>query len=52
MGIWCAKDYVQGKRYIVGCYKNATVCRNYFYDEDLCPKNICKCKRLRTITNE
>ncbi|EJT6159065.1 hypothetical protein ACSW9K_10380 [Clostridium perfringens] len=40
MVIWCAKDHAQGKSYIVGWYKNATVCRNYYYDEDWCPKNI------------
>ncbi|EPB8150734.1 hypothetical protein ACSXDL_02120 [Clostridium perfringens] len=40
MVIWCAKDHAQGKSYIVGYYKNATGCRNYYYDEELCPKNI------------
>lgn len=38
--IWVAKDPARGKSYIVGWYKNATVFRNYYYDEDLCPKNI------------
>lgn len=38
--IWVAKDPARGKSYIVGWYKNATVFRNYYYDEDWCPKNI------------
>ena len=39
--IWVAKDPARSKSYIVGWYKNATVYRNYYYDGDGCPKNIC-----------
>lgn len=37
--IWVAKDPAKGKSYIVGWYKNATVCRHYYYKKG-CPKNI------------
>ena len=38
--IWVACDPAKGKNYIVGWYKNATVCRYYYYDGDEWPKNI------------
>lgn len=38
--IWCAKDPAQGKSYIVGWYKNATVCRHYYSDGEGWPKNM------------
>lgn len=40
LAIWAARDPAKGKSYIVGWYKDATVTRYYYEDEDKFPKNI------------